>query len=97
MYSPGLEFTALVLPVAGQQVVVGGESHPAVDWTRGGRSRGVSQRRCHQQPERQNQGKRRVSGLYTSKKIKGRKRHILNDTDGNLFHSVIHAADIQDR
>lgn len=31
------------------------------------------------------------------KKIKGRKRHILTDTDGNLVHAVIHTADIQDR
>lgn len=31
------------------------------------------------------------------KKIKGRKLHILTDTDGNLVHVVIHTADIQDR
>ena len=31
------------------------------------------------------------------KKIKGRKRHILTDTDGNLVYAVVHAADIQDR
>lgn len=29
--------------------------------------------------------------------IKGRKRHILTDTEPNLVHAVIHAADIQDR
>src|SRR5690606_27464838 len=29
--------------------------------------------------------------------IKGRKRHILTDTAGNLVHAVVHAADIQDR
>ena len=37
------------------------------------------------------------SGYDAGKKIKGRKRHILTDTDGNLVHAVIHAADIQDR
>ncbi len=31
------------------------------------------------------------------KKIKGRKRHILVDTDGNLVGVVVHPADIQDR
>lgn len=38
-----------------------------------------------------------VSGYDAGKKIKGRKRHILTDTDGNLVHAVIHTADIQDR
>ncbi|EJD6634915.1 IS5-like element ISEc61 family transposase, partial [Klebsiella pneumoniae] len=28
---------------------------------------------------------------------KGRKRHILTDTEGNLVHAVVHTADIQDR
>lgn len=36
-------------------------------------------------------------GYDAGKKIKGRKRHILTDTDGNLVHAVIHTADNQDR
>ena len=36
-------------------------------------------------------------GYDAGKKVKGRKRHILTDTQGNLVHAVIHAADIQDR
>jgi putative transposase len=36
-------------------------------------------------------------GYDAGKKIKGRKRHILTDTEGNLVHAVIHAANIQDR
>ena len=36
-------------------------------------------------------------GYDASKKIKGRKRHIIADTQGNLVHAVIHTADIQDR
>jgi transposase len=36
-------------------------------------------------------------GYDAGKKINGRKRHILTDTEGNLVHAVIHAADIQDR
>lgn len=36
-------------------------------------------------------------GYDAGKKIKGRKRHILTDADGNLAHAVVHTADIQDR
>ena len=36
-------------------------------------------------------------GYDAGKKLKGRKRHILTDTEGNLVHAVIHTADIQDR
>jgi len=36
-------------------------------------------------------------GYDAGKKIKGRKRHIVTDTDGNLVHGVIHTADIQNR
>ena len=36
-------------------------------------------------------------GFDAGKKIKGRKRHILTDTEGNLVGLQVHAADIQDR
>jgi len=36
-------------------------------------------------------------GYDAGKKIKGRKRHILTDTEGNLVHALVHTADIQDR
>ncbi|MBC7505992.1 MAG: IS5 family transposase [Sandarakinorhabdus sp.] len=36
-------------------------------------------------------------GYDAGKKTKGRKRHILTDTEGNLVHAVVHTADIQDR
>lgn len=36
-------------------------------------------------------------GYDAGKKIKGRKRHIVTDTEGNLVHAVVHTADIQDR
>jgi putative transposase len=29
--------------------------------------------------------------------VKGRKRHILTDTNGFLVHAIVHSADIQDR
>jgi putative transposase len=34
---------------------------------------------------------------YAGKRIKGRKRHVLVDTQGMLRAATIHAADIQDR
>jgi putative transposase len=36
-------------------------------------------------------------GFDAGKKIKGRKRHIVTDTDGHLVGLQVHAADIQDR
>ena len=37
------------------------------------------------------------AGYDAGKKIKGKKRHILVDTQGLLMHAIVHAADIQDR
>ena len=36
-------------------------------------------------------------GYDAGKKIKGKKRHIMVDTEGLLLYAIIHAADIQDR
>ena len=36
-------------------------------------------------------------GYDAGKKINGKKRHILVDTQGLLMHAIVHAADIQDR
>ena len=36
-------------------------------------------------------------GFDAGKKVKGRKRHIVTDTEGNLIGLQVHAADIQDR
>ncbi len=36
-------------------------------------------------------------GYDAGKKIKGKKRRILVDTQGLLMHAIVHAADIQDR
>ena len=38
-----------------------------------------------------------VRGYDAGKKVKGRKRHIITDTNGFLVHALIHSADIQDR
>ena len=38
-----------------------------------------------------------VRGFDAGKKVKGRKRHSITDTNSFLVHAVIHSADIQDR
>jgi transposase len=62
---------------------------------------GKPDRRDHRQPERQERGKRGPAidpaGYDAGKKIKGKKRHILVDTQGLLMHAIVHAADVQDR
>ena len=68
----------------------------------GGRlARGEPDRRDHRQPERQERGKGGPAidptGYDAGKKIKGKKRHILVDTQGLLMHAIVHAADVQDR
>ena len=46
---------------------------------------------------RQDGAKRGRRGYDAGKKIKGRKRHIAVDTEGNLLAAVVHSAGIQDR
>jgi transposase len=67
-----------------------------------GFARGEPDRRDHRQPERQERGKRGpaidpAGDDAGKKKIKGKKRHILVDTQGLLMHAIVHAADVQDR
>ena len=38
-----------------------------------------------------------IRGYDAGKKVKGRKRHIITDTNGFLVHAIVHSADIQDR
>ena len=56
-----------------------------------------SQRSDHRLADRQNGPKRGRRGYDAGKKIKGRKRHIAVDTQGNLLAVVVHSAGIQDR
>ena len=42
-------------------------------------------------------GKRGPRGYDAGKKVKGRKRHIVVDTQGLLLGVVVHPADMQDR
>jgi len=66
-----------------------------------GGARGQPNRFDHRQPEREVSGKWGVGidppGYDAGKKINGRKRNILVDTQGLLMHAIVHAADIQDR
>jgi len=69
--------------------------------SRAGRTRGRPDRRHHRQPEREKRGKRGASidphGFDAGKKIKGKKRHILVDTQGLLMQAIVLSADVQDR
>ena len=51
----------------------------------------------HRFPVQQDHGKRGTRGYDGGKKINGRKRHILVDTNGFLLKVKIHAANVQDR
>ena len=55
----------------------------------------------HRQPERQERGKRGraidPAGYDSGKKIRGKKRHLLVDTEGLVLQLIVHAANIQDR
>ena len=69
---------------------------PRADHTGGQPDRGGD--RC---PEREERRKRGASidphGYDAGKKVKGKKRHVLVDTQGVLLHAIVTAADIQDR
>ena len=65
-----------------------------------GRTRGQPDGRDHRQPEREERRKRGPSdrhGYDAGKQIKGKKRHVLVDTQGLLMLAVVDTADIQDR
>ena len=55
----------------------------------------------HRQPEREKRRKRGACidppGFDAGKLIKGKKRHVLVDTQGLLLHGIVTAADVQDR
>jgi hypothetical protein len=65
------------------------------------RTRGQPDRDDHRQPECQERrkGGREIDppGYDSGKKVKGKKRHVLVDTQGLLMQAIVHAADIQDR
>ncbi len=77
------------------------DAHPSSrthERPRAGRPGGKPHSGDHRQPvgaHRRSKGGAR--GYDAAKKITGRKRHILTDTDGRLLAVRVHAADVQDR
>jgi putative transposase len=55
------------------------------------------QRGQHSQSIGEDESKRGLRGYDGGKKVKGRKRHILVDTNGLLMHVLVHEADLQDQ
>ena len=55
----------------------------------------------HRQPEREEREKRETyidpKGYDTGKKVSGKKRHTLVDTESLLMHAIVHKADVQER
>jgi transposase len=68
---------------------------------RRGRARGEPDGLHHRQPEREKRRKRGACidphGFDAGKLIKGKKRHVLVDTQGLLLRGIVTAADVQDR
>src|SRR6201994_5061514 len=66
-----------------------------------GGTRGPTDCLHNRQPKREECRKRGAcidpKGYDAGKKISGKKRHILVDTQGLLMHAIVHPADIQDR
>ena len=60
-------------------------------------SRSYTQRSHHGQPVGQNDGKRGHRGFDRHKRVKGRKRHVLVDTQGLLLNVVVSEASMGDR
>jgi putative transposase len=75
---------------AGDEVVAG--TGPEGKWTQPHADGGD-----HRLAISQNGAKRGRRGYDAGKKIKGRKRHIAVDTQGNLLTVVVHSAGVQDR
>ena len=95
---PALAHSAVLLSQVVQQRRLG--THPYTVARTGAASPGTpanSQCGQHRQPIGQDHGKGGPRGYDAGKKVKGRKRHILVDTQGLLLKAVVHAADIQDR
>ncbi|MDE2561049.1 MAG: transposase [Sphingomonadales bacterium] len=57
----------------------------------------LSRRRRDRHPERETTASGRPRGFDAGRKIKGRKRHVITNTQGLLVGAVVHAADLQDR
>src|SRR5215218_4762531 len=87
----------LSAPLAARGRLGSGPSRACHGRPRARRSRGQPDRRHHRQPIGQDgRSKGGSKGYDAGKKINGRKRHILTDTDGRLLTVKVHSAGIQD-
>lgn len=89
-----LNGATVVLPVAGQQAVAVIEPCPVADRAQDGGSGGIPSAGVVDSQSVKTTKSGGPQGYDAGKKVKGRKRHILTDTDGNLVHAVVHTADI---
>ena len=92
-----LDGTAVFLPMAGCRAMADDQSFSGDADARGSRSGSQPHRRGPRQPVGQTTEAAGPRGYDAGKKIKGRKRHVLTDTNGLLVAAVVHQADIQDR
>ncbi len=70
---------------------------PCDGWTAHGGPPPRAERRLPGQPVGENDGKRGPRGYDAGKRVNGRKRHLLVDTDGRAVLVVVHPADVPDR
>jgi transposase len=76
---------------------MGGDQPSSAPQSAGEGRKGPGPACCHhRQPEREDRSKRGQRGYDGGKKIKGRKRHIATDTQGNLLTVVAHSCGISD-
>ena len=91
----------LLLPVGVGRHAGSHSSRALREMPRTSGKRGQSHRLHYRQPEREERRKRGASidphGFDAGKKIKGKKRHILVDTQGLLLLASVHSAGVQDR
>jgi transposase len=111
-FPPVADGLPLPAPLGARRGVGEGSPHADHGGPGARRTRSLALRRHHRQPDRQDGGSKggfkgygegrpwprwgRVSAP-NGKKVHGRKRHIMTDTDGRLLTVEVHAADIQDR
>src|SRR6266516_5352845 len=94
---PALEHgVRLLRQVARRRHLGAGQRRAAAAGARAAGPRAGAQRRDRGQPVGQDDGKRGERGFDAAKLVKGRKRHLLTDTQGLLLRVVALAADIQD-
>src|SRR5215212_6107519 len=94
---PEVEYRLLVLRALDRRRDVGARQRPPPPpAARSDRARCRSERRDHRQSIGEDHGKGGDRGFDAGKKVNGRKRHILVDTEGLLIRAAVLSAGIQD-